>query len=306
MPDLSIVIVNWNSGDLLIKCLQSIAMYVTRYSYEVLLVDNASTDNSLELINENFPELTVLVSKNNIGFSAGNNLALSQCSGKYVLLLNPDTVLIEDVIGKLIDFMNLNPSVGAIGPKLLNSDGTNQTSTAGSFPFLSNVVKEVFGLSKLFPHSQITKGIYLRSEPSSPLEVDWISGACLLVRNNIIQQIGGLDEKFFLYFEDQEWCNRIKKAEYSIFFYPDAKIIHLGNMSISKMTSKDMNKNKISFEEYLLNYNSPLNAYIASKLYFFGLFVRSVTAMTRFALFNDTDGLRRFENLKKVSKIKSG
>lgn len=302
--DLSIVIVNWNTGDLLLECIRSVKETVKNQDYEIFVVDNASTDSSLESVERQHTDLILLKNQKNLGFAKGNNQALPLCHGRFVLLLNPDTVLIKDAVDRMCEYLDIHASTGAIGPKLLNEDGSHQPSTAGSFPTLSVIINEAFGLMKLFPKFSSTRGLYIRSGETKSIEVDWVSGACLMTRAEIIKKVGMLNEGFHLYYEDQEWCYRMKRSGYKIIFYPQAKVLHYGNQSIKKLTLDDQEKNQITHQEYLQNFNSPLEAYLASKIYFWGLVIKWLIALTRQMLTNDEKSRHRYKVLTKMLRLK--
>ena len=304
VKDLSIIIVNWNTGDLLFECIHSIKETVKDHDYEIFVVDNASTDNSLESVESKHSDLILLKNQENLGFAKGNNLAIPLCQGRFILLLNPDTVLIKDAVDRMCEYLDAHPSTGVIGPRLLNEDGSQQPSTAGSFPTLSIIINEAFGLIKLFPKFSSTRGLYIRSEGKKSLEVDWVSGACLMIRAEIILKVGMLNEGFHLYYEDQEWCYRIKKSGYKIIFYPQAKVLHYGNQSIRRLTLDDFKKNQITHRQYLQNFNNPIKAFLASHIYFWGLVMKWLIALTRHMLTNDEKSQHRYKVLTKILRQK--
>lgn len=304
LKDLSIIIVNWNTGDLLLECIQSIKETVKNHEYELFVVDNASTDSSLKNVERNHSEIIILKNQKNLGFAKGNNQALPRCQGRFILLLNPDTVLIDDAVDRMCGYLDAHPSTGVIGPRLLNDDGSHQPSTAGSFPTLSIIINEAFGLTKLFPKFSSTRGLYIRSEENKSLGVDWVSGACLMIRSEIIKKVGMLNEGFHLYYEDQEWCYRIKKSGYKITFNPQAKVVHYGNQSIKRLTLDDLEKNQITYKQYLQNFNKPFEAFLASKIYFWGLVMKWLIALTRHMLTNDEKSDHRFKVLTKMLRLK--
>ncbi len=302
--DLSIVIVNWNTGHLLLECIRSIKETVKNHDYEIFVVDNASTDSSLESVERKHSDLILLKNQKNLGFAKGNNQALPLCQGRFILLLNPDTVLIDDAVDRMCGYLNAHSSAGAIGPRLLNEDGSHQPSTAGSFPTLGVIINEAFGLIKLFPKFSSTRGLYIRSEEKRSLGVDWVSGACLMTRAEIIKKAGMLNEGFHLYYEDQEWCYRIKRSGYKIVFYPRAKVLHYGNQSIKRLTLDDLEKNQITHRQYLQNFNNPFEASLASQIYFWGLAMKWLIALTRHLFTNDEKSTHRFKVLTKILKLK--
>lgn len=216
MIDLSIIIVNWNTKKLLIDCLFSIIKQTKGLSYEVLVIDNGSTDGSVTAVKElRVKELRVIENKKNLGFAKANNQALREAQGEYVLLLNSDTKIVNNALEKLVDFARSDEKIGLVGPRLLNLDGTPQPSVA---PF--------FTLFKVFVWL-FSGDRFLYSSPVKTIKADWLMGAALMAKREMIEEIGGLDESFFMYVEDVEWCYRAKKAGWSVWFYPAAQIVHL-------------------------------------------------------------------------------
>ena len=227
--DVSIVIVNWNTSELLRNCLASISETVTDLEYEVFVVDNASSDDSVAMVREQFPSVKVIANDKNLGFAAANNLALKQMRGHYALLLNSDTVLTDNAIATLLGFMEGNSDVGMCCGQLLNEDDSRQNSTA-SFPSVS-ILPLLFNesiLRVLFPRKFPSKN-QIHTEPS---DVDSCIGACLMVRKAAMDKEGLLDEAFFFYFEETDWAFRFKKAGWRISLVPAARIYHLQGKSV--------------------------------------------------------------------------
>ena len=213
--DLSVIIVNFNTKDLLKDCLSSIFRQTQGINFEVLVVDNGSTDDSIVMVKEKFPQASLIENKKNLGFAKANNQGIRKAKGKYIFLLNSDTVLKNNSLLKLIRFAEKHPQAGVIGCKLLNKDGREQPSVA---PF--------FTLPKVFLWL-LTGDRFLYSSPNKPCQVDWVMGAALMIKKEVIDKAGFLDERFFMYMEEQEWCYRIKKAGWQAWFYPGAEIFHL-------------------------------------------------------------------------------
>lgn len=212
---LSVIIVNFNTKDLLKDCLSSILRQAQGINFEVLVVDNGSTDDSTVMIKEKFPQVSLIENKKNLGFAKANNQGIKRAGGKYILLLNSDTILKDNPLFRLIRFAEKHPQAGVIGGRLLNRDGREQPSVA---PF--------FTLPKAFLWL-LTGDRFLYSSPRKPCQVDWVMGAALMIKKEVIDKAGFLDEKFFMYMEEQEWCYRIKKAGWQVWFYPGAEIFHL-------------------------------------------------------------------------------
>ncbi|MFC7679246.1 glycosyltransferase family 2 protein [Paenibacillus sp. GCM10028914] len=225
--DLSILIVNYNTCQLTVDCLHSVFAAKTEYSYEVIVIDNNSQDASVDMIRELFPQVTLIANSDNTGFAKANNQGMDIAGGRYILLLNSDTVVLEDTLQTMIDFMDRNPITGASGCKVVLPDGSLDKACKRGFPTPSASFYYAFGLSRLFPDkpkfNQYQLG-YLDSDQEYP--VDCLVGAFMMVRRETIEQVGGLDEEFFMYGEDIDWCYRIKEAGWGIHYYPLTHIIH--------------------------------------------------------------------------------
>ena len=225
--DLSIIIVNWNTKKLLLDCLASVYETIIRISMEVWLVDNASTDGSVEAVRRFYPDAQIIRNPRNLGFAAANNRALKQMCGRYAVLLNTDTVLTKGAIETIHDFMEKTPDSGMACGQLLNPDGSKQNSIA-NFPGLSSLLFNETLLRIIFPRRYPSK----RKEYKIPIEVDSCIGACLIVRKKTMDHVGLLDEDYFFFFEETDWARRIKQAGWKIYFVPTARIIHFQGRSV--------------------------------------------------------------------------
>jgi len=226
---LSIIIVTHNAKDFLRNCLKSVFEKIKNLSFEVLVVDNASSDGTFEMLKNEFPQVKVIFSKENLGFAKANNLAIKEAKGKYIFLLNPDTILLDENFERLIDFAQKNPDVGAIGPKVLNSDFTIQHQCKRGFPTPWNIFCYLSGLAKIFPKSKIFAGYLLTYLDTEKIqEVDSLSGCAMVVKREVIEKVGMMDEDYYLYGDDLDWCYRIKSAGWKVVYFPETKIIHYG------------------------------------------------------------------------------
>lgn len=238
MVDLSISIVNYNTRELLKKCLKSIYENTHRISFEVFVVDNDSRDGSTKMVKEEFPQVYLIENKINVGFAKANNQAIKKSSGRYILLLNSDTIVLPNSFSIMTDFMDHHLQAGALGCKLLNPDMTLQPSCR-EFPSFITLLFESTFLDQLFPSSKVIGRYKLGHWKHNEVrEVDQPMGACLMVRRKTIDEIGLLDEKFYMFFEEVDWCYRIKKRNWKIYFLPKAKAIHYGGQSIRKVNLK--------------------------------------------------------------------
>ncbi len=229
--DLSVVIVNWNTRDLLRACLQSVFAGLGGLEAEVFVVDNASADDSTAMIRRDFPEVRLIQSPENRGFSAGNNLALRRVSGRYVLLLNTDTIVHGSVIPDCVAWLDRNPRVGVMGPRLLNSDGSVQPSCS-AFPSLRSLTMQLIGITRIARWDSYRMTGWDRSEERS---VDVISGAAMFVRGKAMAEIGLLDESFYFYGEETDWCLRFRMKGWGLKFVPIPEITHFGGGSVRRL-----------------------------------------------------------------------
>jgi GT2 family glycosyltransferase len=224
---LSIIIVNFETKRLLQDCLRSIYAGANGTPFDIWVVDNNSRDNSVSMVKAQFPAVRVVENKENVGFSRANNTVITRSSSDYVLLLNPDTLIIGDAIERMVKFMNEHPRVGIAGCKVLNRDGTLQLACRRSIPTPGVAFYRLSGLSRLFPRSRTLGKYNLTYEsPEEMREVDAVSGAFLMIRRQVVQDIGLLDERFFMYGEELDWCLRARRAGWSIMYYPAAQIVH--------------------------------------------------------------------------------
>jgi len=239
MLDLSIIIVNYNTHDRLRDCLRSVYASGGDFAFEVWVVDNASTDGSAAMVREEFPQAQLIESPVNGGYAYANNLGLRAAGfdpqtsdprpqpPKYALLLNPDTVLPPRALAEMLAFMEVHPEAGAAGPKLVLADGRLDLACRRSFPTPEVAFYRLVGLSKLFPRSRRFARYNLTYlDPDEEAEVDSVVGAFMMVRGEAIQQVGLLDERFFLYGEDLDWALRLKEAGWKIYYNPRVAVLH--------------------------------------------------------------------------------
>lgn len=225
--DLSILIVNYNTRELTLDALRSVYRSQTNYTFEVILIDNHSTDGSLEAIKEEFPQVKIIENQENVGFAKANNQGIRRAAGRYILLLNSDTIIQPDTLEIMLRFMDQHPNIGASGCKVVLPDGSLDKACRRGFPTPSASFYYAFGLAKLFPHVPKFNQYQLSYlDPDDDYPVDCLVGAFMLVRREVIDHVGMLDEDFFMYGEDVDWCYRIKKAGWEIYYYPKTSIIH--------------------------------------------------------------------------------
>jgi GT2 family glycosyltransferase len=231
-PVLSIIIVSYKVGDLLKDCINSIFENPLKLPFEVIVVDNASSDGTLIMLKDSFPNVTVIVNDTNVGFSRANNIGIEASQGEFVLLLNPDTIVLPGTLDKMLKFMQCHPNIGVMGCRLIDEHGNTQPS-CGRYPTPRLAVPHLFGL-----HKRIHKlrSFYMSDwNHSSTRFVDWVCAACFLTRRKIINKIGPLDESLFLYGEEMDWCLRMSVDKWKTAYYHEAAIIHYGGESIAQI-----------------------------------------------------------------------
>lgn len=220
---------NWNTRDLLRACLQSLYRYPPDVSFEVIVVDNASEDGSAAMVRAEFPQVVLIANSENRGYAGGNNQALAQAQGAYVLLLNPDTEVFPDTLNRALAFLEAHPDAGAVGAKQFFPDGRVQASVRG-FPTPANLLWEVSGLARLFP--RWLGGYRMRGFTYDRVAVvEQPMATFLMVRRAVVEQVGLMDEAFPLFFNDVDWCYRIVQAGWRIYFVPEVQILHHGGAS---------------------------------------------------------------------------
>lgn len=226
--DISICMVSLNCREVLSACLESIQSTCSSFNYEIIIVDNASSDGTLEYLKKCFPEVQIVRNISNVGFTKATNQAIEKSSGQYILWLNTDTILKVDALPKLLQFLEANPKVGIAGPKVLNPDGTFQPQCRRGLPTPMAALSYLLKLDRLFPSNHAMRQYLLSYLPiDSANQVNAVSGCCLMARRQVWNDIGPLDEDYFGFGEDLDWCVRAKKVGWEVWYYPGSAIIHL-------------------------------------------------------------------------------
>lgn len=279
MLQLTVIIVNWNVRDLLRSCLQSLpadllesGVLTPDSGLEVVVVDNASSDGSVEMLHTEFPQVRLIANAANRGFGAANNQALAEAAGKYVLFLNPDTQVRPGAIERLLAFIDQRPQVACVGPRLLNPDGTIQPSRR-SFPRLATFLVESTVLQRYLGGLGSVRDFYRGSaSDEAPQQVDWLVGACLLVRRSVLDEVGPFDERFFMYSEEMELCYRFRRAGYEVWYVPEAEVVHHEGAS----SRQDLFRRNVNFHEsrfrFFEKHHGRLQA-LALRWFVFGTFL---------------------------------
>lgn len=234
-PNLSVCIVTYQACELLIECLHSLAQN-TRLDYEVIVVDNGSTDGVEQILLEQFPQVRFIRNEQNLGYTRPMNQALEQAKGQFLLQLNPDTLVLPNALDILVNFMLEHPQAGICGPKVMNPDHSLQKPCRRGEPTPLAVFSYFTGLYKRFPRSQRLGGYLLNYLDEDQIAaVAGVAGSCMLIRRAVVDQIGYLDERFFAYQEDTDYCRRARQAGWLVYYVPQAHIIHYGSLGGSRV-----------------------------------------------------------------------
>jgi O-antigen biosynthesis protein len=274
--DLSVIIVSYNVSSFLDQALTTLEDSAWGYEYEVFVVDNASTDDSVDMVRRKHPGVNVIANPDNRGFASANNQALALAKGKYILLLNPDTVLSRDTMRVMIGFLDSHPEAGGAGCKVINPDGSLQLACRRGFPSPGVAFFKMVGLSSLFPKSK-TFGAYNLTylDPEATAEVDAISGAFMMLRKEALNRVGFLDETFFMYGEDLDLCFRIKADGWKIYYIPDTEIIHFkGESTKTVPTIKSIRDFYIAMHIFVEKHYSGSFRLFPQWLLIFGIYLR--------------------------------
>ncbi|MFH0735648.1 MAG: glycosyltransferase family 2 protein [bacterium] len=274
MPQISIIIINYNRFDLTENCIESIYKYSKDVTFEIILVDNNSTVGSSKLIEEKYTDIIWIKNNNNMGFSYANNQGLKIAGGKFVLFLNNDTLFIENTLLKVIDFYKTLPGSSLIGCKLLNLDLSHQDSVI-DFDNIANLIGENFFLYKIFPKSKKWNRFYLNKYDIIDVkEVDIIKGAFIFGESKIIKEMMGFDTRFYFYSEECDLCKRFKNKHGKVYYYPLTSIIHLGGATTDNMpwfSIKNLSIGKIQFFQKHFN---GLKFYVVLLIHYCGILIR--------------------------------
>lgn len=302
MLDLSIVIVNWNTKDLLRGCLRSIYEETGNIQFKVFVVDNASRDGSCKMVKEEFPQIRLIENPENVGFARASNQAIEQAKGKYILLLNPDTIVLENALEKMVRFMKRYPKIGAIGCKILDQN-KNIEFSCRSFPTLSTIFFQSTLLSRILPRNKII-GKYLLSYwgHNDIRDVDWVTGACLMFRKEVIKKVGLFDENMFMYGEDVDWCYRIKKAGYRVCYFPQSQIIHYKGGSSRGWSKKAFVETHRSLYKFFLKHYGRHKLIVLQFIIILGLNLRNILVLF-LSIFNKKERSHLLEKLSAYIEV---
>lgn len=284
MIDLSIIIVSWNVADMLADCLDSIRANTDWLSVEVIVVDSASSDHTVDMLQSRYDWVISLPQTENVGFSRGNNIGLAAAKGRHLLLLNPDTEVIDDMLPRMVLYLDGNPDVGIIGPHTYNTDGTTQSSRR-RFPTLQTLFFESTWLQPFAPAYIIPHFTMQDTHDDETIEVDWVQGHALMARREVYLHIGGLDEGFVMYSEEMDWCKRAKDNGWEVVYVADAHVTHHGGQSSAQAGAYkyiQFNRSKIRYaKKHHGTFSAWLLRLVLLKLFAFQLLLEGAKWLVR-------------------------
>jgi hypothetical protein len=231
MTDLSIIFVNWNSTEYLRQCLESLYAHTLDIKFEIVVVDNASPQNDVSVLKEQFPDIHLILSKENLGFAGGNNVGFAQSTGENVLFLNPDTKLLDPAINTMLRHLKSLPDAGIVSCRLLNANLATEPESIQPYPTILNRVIDAQILTGLWPFRTLGGRTALDSKSMEPAEVDVVPGTCIMLRRDIFEKVGGFSVNYFMYAEDVDLCYKVRQLGLKTYFLPDAAVIHYGGSS---------------------------------------------------------------------------
>jgi GT2 family glycosyltransferase len=282
--EISVIIVAWNCQKVLCDCLESILLQVKLETTEIIVVDNASSDGTSEMVRTTFPSVKLIESKVNLGFARGNNVGLEAATGDYVFLINPDVVVGNGTFSKMLQYMKSNPEVGMLGPKIVGRDGAVQRSCMRR-PTLWNQFCRALALDTLTKKSRLFGGYLMKDFEHNELrEVDVINGCFWLVRRTALEQVGGMDPQFWMYADDLDWCSRYRRSGWQVVFFPDAEAVHLGGVSSDNAPVFCYVQMQQADLQYWRKYHGVLSYLCFFLILYFGHAIRSAASVVLYAL----------------------
>jgi len=281
--DVSIVFTNWNTRAYLRDCIHSVIAHTTGITYEIIVVDDGSTDGSVEMLRTEFPDVIQVVNGRNIGVAKSYNRGVAVARGRFIQMLNSDMILIDNAIKVLVDFLQLHADVGACGGWLLNRDMTSQISF-GRFPSFAQAIVDALFLNDLFPKAGFpNRGAYPDESLTEPFEAEYVTGASLLIRKEIIDRMGFFDEQYTSYCEETDFCYRVRREMgLKLFVVPAARIIHFGGVSFGKVRKYQIQLQYSGYDKFLTKHHGKVYSFCTRVLYSWHYFVKMILRFGRY------------------------
>ena len=300
-PDVSIILTAWNVRPLLKDALLSVAEKTRGVRYEIIVVDDASSDGTGEMMKKEFPDATLITLGENVGFSRANNLGAGQATGRYLLLLNTDTILVNNAIGIFVDYLDHHPDTAVCGGTLKFPDMRNHISY-GSFPSFHQALVDALFLNDIFPGAQLpNRGVYPPESIVEPMEVDYVTGAAILIRKELTDLYGLFDERYRAYCEETDFCYRMKhEAKKKIMYIPEAHVIHLAGVSYRNVRRYQTQLMYSSYNKFLTKYHGAIYAFCTRVLYAWHFGIRTLSRGVKYLAARPARRDERLADLKEV------
>jgi len=307
VPDLSIIIVNWNVRDFLLACLASVHEGAAGLSLEVIVVDNASSDGSMDAVAERFPHVVQIRNADNVGFHRANNQGVAVSHGRHVLFLNPDTRVLEDALPRIVRLMDERPEIGALGPKLLRADLRWSRDNGYRAPSLRTVLNEYLQISRLLPLPRLFPGMVRSADFHGLEDCEWISGAAFLVRREVVERERWNEhEEFFHAADDIQYSARIRALGWRVMAYADAQVVHYSGQSMAKQDESFTAHGVSVLPQLLKAREHPVTAWVAIKVIQVSLLARSYAHRVRYWLSGDAASLQKARRLRQYLWLERG
>lgn len=280
MPDLSIIVVTYNSGELVLDCLNSLVMAITNLSAEIILVDNCSQDGMPERIHERFPQIHQISNGDNLGFAAANNIGLSAAAGRYLLLVNPDVIVEPNALELMLAYLEAEPQIGLVGPRTTDARGNVAASAHVKLtPFV--ILWQYWGLNSIVSVGQFRRETH---HAMAPFDVAWVQASCLMFRREVYEQIGGLDAGFFMFCEEPDYCERAARFGWRTAYLPQARVQHFESTTVSRYPLLKMRHYHISPLRYFRTRRQPISVLVLKIGFIAELSVKYVSRLIQNAL----------------------
>ena len=288
--DVSIVFTNWNTRDFMRDCIRSVYEKTKGITYEIIVVDDGSTDGSIEMLRKEFPEVKLVVNERNLGVAKAYNRGVAIAMGRYIQMLNTDMVLVNNAVKILVDFLKSHPDAGACGGRLRNRDMTSQISY-GIFPSFTQALVDASFLKEIFPKWGLSGVGTIPSESlTEPAEVEYITGADMLIRKTVVDKLGFFDERYTSYCEESDFCYRIRhQTDWKLYFVPEAEIIHFGGMSFKNVREYQYQLMYSSYNKFFKKHHGSLYSFATRLLYAFQYVVKFIARSLKYYTRRDKD-----------------
>lgn len=258
--DVSVIVVNWNLKDHLRSCLESVRNFRGSVSVEIIVIDNGSTDGSIEMMEREFADAKLVRNRSNLGFARASNEGMAAAAGRYLFLFNNDARLFEGALPRLVEFMDRHPDVGLCGPRVSNPDGTLQVRSKGFYPSIPRALGQFFVPG--FLRRQQPLGFYEARDLNVTRDIDWLSGCALMARREAVEDVGLLDDEVFMYLEDVDWCYRMRQAGWKVVYVPQGEVLHYGGVSMKKQKGKVVGSHAASLVAFYKKYHGQTSSLI--------------------------------------------